>query len=185
VSRPSRLSAYQGGVGGNVNAMGNLPLIDGKLAVRVVAFDSESPGYVDNVFLNQKNTNTSYSQGGRLLARFQPADNFTLDGSFIYQRSFGNDGRWDESAGAFESTFETQLPYDDEFKLFNLIARWDLGPVTATAILSDMERREIYTTTDTSPFFAANYTGAYAAPDCAPIDNSGNPPMPTPRSADA
>jgi iron complex outermembrane receptor protein len=168
-------SVYQGGVGGSVSVMGNFPLIENMLAVRVVGYDSETPGYVDNIVLNQRNTNISHSQGGRFLARFQPNDNFTLDASFIYQHSFGGDGRWDESAGNFKSTFETQLPYDDVFKLYNITAHWDLGVVAATAVVTDMQRRIVSTDTDVSPFFADFYTGANAAPNCAAIDNNGAP----------
>jgi outer membrane receptor protein involved in Fe transport len=142
-----------GAAGYDVEGMVNIPLIKDELAVRVVAYDQYNGGYVDNTFLNQNNVNTSTAQGGRVMARFKPNDNLTIDGSIMYQHAFGQDPKWTYGGPAYDSTAQVQLPYDDKLTIYNLTARWDLGPVAVTAIASDMHRDVMSGAQDTSYFF--------------------------------
>jgi len=60
-----------GGAGGSVDAMVNLPVIDGKLAARLVGFYQKYAGYVDNNRLGLTNINDGFSTGGRGLVRIE------------------------------------------------------------------------------------------------------------------
>jgi iron complex outermembrane recepter protein len=164
-----------GGDGYDVQGMVNIPIIKDEFAVRAVAYEQHDGGYIDNTYLHQNNVNTSDTQGGRLLARFQPNEDLTIDGSIIYQRSYGQDPKWTEGAGAYDSTAQSQLPYDDHIAIYNLTARWDLGPVAATAVVSDFHRKVMSGAQDLSYFFDT-YQNNPA--DCTRFEGGGSPCSP-------
>ena len=148
------VTATQGGDPGyDIQAMLNVPLIKDVLAVRAVVYDQHVGGYIDNTFLHQNNVNSSDTQGGRLMVRFKPRENITIDGSVLYQHADGQDNKWTEGGGAYDSTAQTQLPFDDKLALYNLTGRWDFGPVVATAIVSYMHRQVTSFAQDASYFF--------------------------------
>jgi outer membrane receptor protein involved in Fe transport len=161
-------ASKHGGEGYDVQGMVNIPVIKDELAVRAVVYEQHGGGYIDNTYLHQNNVNTSNTQGGRLMVRFKPNDDLTIDGSIIYEHDYGYDPKWTEGGGAYESTSQVQLPYDDRITIYNLTARWDLGPVIATAIVSDQYRKVQSSAQDLSYLFdeifgsipAANAVGA-------------------------
>ncbi len=59
------------------NAMVNVPLVDDKLAVRLVGYYRDEEGYIDNIGIGVENSNTEVSWGGRASLRWQPSDRFT------------------------------------------------------------------------------------------------------------
>lgn len=88
----------------NASAAVNIPLIDDRLAVRLVGFYEFEGGYIDNVFgttgdyspengtrdnsdLVDEDINDYTVYGGRALLRFQPNDDWTFDGGIVYQNA--------------------------------------------------------------------------------------------------
>ncbi|MGH1559120.1 TonB-dependent receptor plug domain-containing protein [Caulobacter segnis] len=65
-------STKGGNTGYSVKGMVNVPLIEDKLAARLVLYKTEGGGYVDDVLLNKKNINDQHSSGGRLMLGFTP-----------------------------------------------------------------------------------------------------------------
>lgn len=82
----------------------NIPLIDEKLAVRLVGFYENEGGYIDNVLGTtgdysadngtrnnaasvEDDINDYTVYGGRALLRFQPNEDWTVDAGYVYQRS--------------------------------------------------------------------------------------------------
>ena len=75
----------------------NVPLIQDKLALRLVGFTAEDAGWVDNIlgtspggtFDNadyvDENVNTSNTSGARVTLRWTPGENWTLDAQAIFQ----------------------------------------------------------------------------------------------------
>jgi iron complex outermembrane receptor protein len=100
-------SVEDGGEGYDLNGMANIPLIEDKLALRLVGFYAEEPGWVDNVlgvspggtFNNAPWTDDDINErtikGGRAGLRWQPNENWTIDATAIYQDvdqdGFGDD----------------------------------------------------------------------------------------------
>ena len=166
----------RGDPGYDIQAMVNVPLIKDMLAVRGVLYDQHLGGYIDNTFLHQNNVNSSDTQGGRLMARFTPTDKLTIDGSILYQHAYGQDNKWTEGGGSYDSAAQTQLPFDDRLAIYNLTARWDLGPVVATAIVSDMNRRVTSFAQDASYFFNRDLNNPA---DCKVFAGGGLPCTPT------
>jgi iron complex outermembrane recepter protein len=66
----------QGGSAATLQAMVNAPLSD-SLALRVVAFDVNEPGYIDNKGTKTQDGNKLNKSGGRLLATFKPVRELT------------------------------------------------------------------------------------------------------------
>ena len=83
--------------GYEVSGMVNIPLIEDKLALRLVGFTGEDAGYIDNVFglsaggtfdnaaMVSDDVNTSDYDGIRAALRWAIDDNWTLDTTFMYQ----------------------------------------------------------------------------------------------------
>ncbi len=68
-----------GDPGATASGTFNLPLIDGKLALRTTAYYEKRGGYVDNVRLGNEDINSSETTGGRVMLRYQPTESATID----------------------------------------------------------------------------------------------------------
>ncbi|MEM1153032.1 MAG: TonB-dependent receptor [Pseudomonadota bacterium] len=92
-------SKIDGGDDGyDLSAMANIPLIEDTLAMRLVGFYADDPGWIDNVFSISpgrtfdnasevdENVNSSTWYGGRFGVRLQLNDQWTVDFSSIYQK---------------------------------------------------------------------------------------------------
>ena len=65
-------------MGGSVQAMLNAPLVEGLLGVRVSAYDSYTPGYIDNLYSGAKGTNVLRQYGGRIATLWQPSESVSV-----------------------------------------------------------------------------------------------------------
>jgi iron complex outermembrane recepter protein len=164
--------SMQGGSGGyDAEGMVNVPLVHDMLAMRAVWYSEGLGGYVDNTYLNETNVNTYHNDGGRLMLRFMPIDDLTVDGSYFYQYLDGQDPTWYASQGAYNSLAQTQLPVTDRLQIYNLTARWDLHQAIATLVVSDTERK-----TSDAGDVSAFIEGYQNNPgDCAFFAGGGNP----------
>ncbi|MGC1303312.1 MAG: TonB-dependent receptor [Caulobacteraceae bacterium] len=167
-----------GGSGGEINGVLNVPLLD-KLAARVVAFDRDTPGYITNVRTGADDLGDYHSYGGRLLVRYQPLENLTIDGTAYYQRSTGSQPYWFPRVGQYESSTYLAQPISDNVDLYSLTAHYDAGPVTVTAV-SSYENRYQLTTNDLDGYYrglisgpGATGTAATAAAKCQSLFNGG------------
>ncbi|HTB28810.1 MAG TPA: TonB-dependent receptor [Steroidobacteraceae bacterium] len=117
-----------GGTNTSIRGMVNLPLIDDKLAARLVLYRSDDSGYIDNVELGERDANPAYATQGRLAVRWLPSDTFTLDVSALFARlnAQGRNTVYPQlGAYTYESLTAEQL--SDYFKLYNITADWDLS----------------------------------------------------------
>lgn len=74
-----------GGFNYQVKGMVNLPLIDGKLAVRLVGYDDYMSGFIDNPLRDRNNYNNARQDGGRASIKWQIDDDTSLVGQAFYQ----------------------------------------------------------------------------------------------------
>jgi outer membrane receptor protein involved in Fe transport len=129
-----------GGTGYDVSAMVNFPIADGKAAIRLVGFQAEDAGYIDNVlggspvgaqypaggvstFDNaefvKKDVNSVTTSGARATLRWHAAENWTVDLGAIYQKveedGFGDTDLGNEGYYANEDLGEwEQLRFEAE-----------------------------------------------------------------------
>ncbi|MDY6949760.1 MAG: TonB-dependent receptor, partial [Pseudomonadota bacterium] len=69
------------------NGMVNLPLVDDKLALRVVGFYRDEEGYLDNLGTGVENSNTLIDWGGRAILLWQPNDALSVRLLASYEHS--------------------------------------------------------------------------------------------------
>ncbi|MFC0203945.1 TonB-dependent receptor [Novosphingobium soli] len=157
-----------GGFGYFVNGMVNVPLVKDVLAARAVLYRRDSDGYIDNTFLNRKNVNDYTATGGRLMLRFTPTSNFTLDGTAAFENTDAVSATWNPAVGEYKSAAQVNLPYTDKSQLYSLTANWDVGFANLTSITSYQHRKSAYAADD------SYYIGTYrTAARCASYVNAG------------
>ncbi len=144
----------QGGENYNINAMANVPIIEDKLAVRLVGYYSDDSGYIDRyvgafpldndpaTFPDYKNLGTAYkrnkdvndqtTKGARLVVRLQPTENLEIMPSVYAQRiKMNGSPTYDNPPGADHlGQFRIQdVPevYNDEWVLYNLTMKYQMG----------------------------------------------------------
>ena len=139
-----------GDVGYQADAMVNVPLGE-QLAARAVAYHRERGGYIDNQRLGVEDINEEEASGGRLLLRYSPSDTLTLDLAAHIQREDSAVSAWEHTIGDYQSRTATQLPIEDDFELYNLTLKWDLGFATLTGVGS-VFNRDLLVTIDGTRF---------------------------------
>jgi iron complex outermembrane receptor protein len=146
------------GGGGNeeVDALINHPLIPGYLAIRVMLFDRNNSGYLDqyptapNNYLVvlpgpvDRNINTEQTFGGRIAVEAKPTDDFTATLATYYQHmDLGAPFTFDAPPGTFSDPIQSRLvrePSTDQVQLYTLTLHDEVHPVHLTSSTSYMDR---------------------------------------------
>ena len=68
----------------------NVPIGD-TAAIRLIGFDRKSPGYIDNLQLNMKDSNSLKQHGARLMGTWQPTEDWNIALTGAMQRTSIND----------------------------------------------------------------------------------------------
>jgi iron complex outermembrane receptor protein len=142
--------------------MVNVPLIQDKLAARLVLYEAEQGGYIDDVLLNKKDINDQHSTGGRLMLGFTPTDNLTINASGLFQKTtLDGQNSWYPALGAkdYSTNARTIAPTDDNLRVYNVTAKWDLGFATLTGT-SSYYKWTLLRNSDYSPTLSANRANA-------------------------
>ncbi|CAN5292384.1 TonB-dependent receptor [soil metagenome] len=158
-----------GGLSYTVNGMVNAPVVNDLLAARLVVYRRYSDGWIDNVRLNKQGVNEATSDGGRLMLRLTPAPNLTIDGSAAIENTDAFSPVWNPDLGRYKIQNYIELPYKNRSQIYNVTGKWDVGPVTLTAVTSYQHRRFTYTSGDDSFTVLTQRTAA----GCARIANAG------------
>ncbi|WP_343699793.1 TonB-dependent receptor [Caulobacter sp.] len=126
-----------GSAGYSVKGMVNVPLIEDKLAARLVLYKTEGGGYVDDVLLNKKDINDQHSSGGRLMLGFTPTENLTINASGLYQKTvLDGQNSWYPAVGKYATNARVIAPTSDNLRMYNVTGKWDLNFATVTATSS-------------------------------------------------
>ena len=111
-----------GDSGYQFNGMVNIPIIEDQLAVRVVAFKRDDPGFIDNVAYGEDDINDVDTEGGRVALRWTPNDRFTATGTIYYQdQNVGGGFHYNPSIDEDNPKTDaiSREPYNDEQVLYN------------------------------------------------------------------
>ncbi|GAA4716321.1 TonB-dependent receptor [Sphingomonas lutea] len=143
-----------GGVGGSLKGAINLPM-GPAAAVRVVAYGTHFPGFIDSIGpYDKNNVNDGDRYGVRAALLFQPTPEFKITPRIVYQKvDTGGFNRQDEyilSNNAFVTGGDTldereqYLQFREKFRdktwLADLVASYDFGPVELTSVSSYLNR---------------------------------------------
>lgn len=146
--------------GGSMDAMVNLPVIDNKVAVRLVGFYQQYAGYVDNSRFGTTNINDGHSTGGRALIRITPIDRLTVDLAAYYQDVATGSPRWVlETGQPWVTNARAESGNFDTDRIFSATAHYDLDFATITGVSSYFDRNKI-TDGDVSNTFLGRDTAA-------------------------
>ncbi|WP_236626877.1 TonB-dependent receptor [Sphingomonas sp. MM-1] len=147
------MSAVDGGsMGASTDAMINLPIVEDKLAIRVVGNYNQFAGYVDNEFYGTTNINDGYSYGGRALVRFTPTDELTVDLAAYYEKVSTDSPRWIAETGKrYVTDGRSESGNYDKNRIYSGTINYDFGPVALTAVTTyfDRDRTQVGDVSDT------------------------------------
>ena len=187
-------SVEHGEMGWDADAMVNIPLIENKLAIRLVGFGAKDAGFIDNVLSNTpgrienigtddeiyvpgSKTNAAYAGkdlnsadwlGGRISARWFMTDTWSLTGIYNYSNTEVNGyNDFDPTTGDLQTIkFQDEL-WDDEWSNFQLTLDGDLGFAQTTSSLAYFERDTAYQFDGTSGVaYYHSVLGAYGRGSC-------------------
>ncbi|MFS2110704.1 TonB-dependent receptor [Sphingomonas sp. Sphisp140] len=131
-------STRHGDPGGDAAAMLNLPLVPGRIGLRLVGYAELAGGYVDNVLLHKDDINGITTLGGRATLRAALGD-WTVDIGGVAQTIRGDDSPWIDAAdgpSVLSRATPDRLGYVDDYRLadLTLFRRWgDLSLISSTA----------------------------------------------------
>ncbi len=113
-----------GGVGNSVEAVLNVPLVDGRAGLRAVLYDRRTVGWLDNPRLGANDTNESETIGGRLSGLVRVGDTWTVSASIVGQNIASGDADYlDVNAAQEQRSARLLEPYEMNFHLASLAAR--------------------------------------------------------------
>lgn len=134
-------------------AVANVPLIQDKLGARVVVWGDTGGGYIEQNRNGRqfKDVNDQTVWGGRLTLASQVTDAFKVTLMGLYQESEADGSQYFEFGQPdYQNISPTQEPFEDEIKLFSVIADYDAGFGTFTGTASYMDR-ELFFSRDSTP----------------------------------
>ncbi len=189
-------SVSKGDTGYNVAAMANIPLVDGKVGLRLVGFVEEEAGYIDNILADspggtfdnaefvEEDINSSTNTGARAALRFTPGDNWVVDTTAIFQKreldGYGDteiadrffEGR---EIGDLEQIRFNEDRWTDEWYQLAVTAEGSLGFADLMVTGSFFNRETIYEADATAYQFAFNQLTDIYYPNYAFYDFGGDP----------
>ena len=152
--------------GGNYDTNGevNIPIIDGKVALRAVGWTVDDSGYINQVRVGAgttdpvgvvKGVNNDVVRGGRISLRIQPIDALTIDASYTNQSEHSNGSSRYTPAGvtAFQlagtptikgcdlcNTDVTASPSNDHLQVYSLTVNYKFQYGTLTGTTNEYDR---------------------------------------------
>ncbi len=124
------------------NGMINVPLVEDKLALRVVGFYRDEEGWVDNVGTGIDDANALKSFGGRAALRWEPTSNLNMQLTVIKEDNKPKDsGLINPDRGEFVRYSIRPDLFQANFTSYNFSLDYDLGfaNLTSSSTYSDTE----------------------------------------------
>ena len=119
------------------NAIANVPLVPGTLAVRAAIGRRRSGGVIDNDTLRLTDTDGVTRESERLLATWTPDDDLTLEATWLNQRNRIDDAGVAEAAAARLTTqAPVRVPNKERLSLLTATLHWSPGPIRMTGTAS-------------------------------------------------
>ncbi|BBD99139.1 TonB-dependent receptor [Sphingobium amiense] len=122
----------------------NLPVVTDKLGLRVSIYNRETAGYIDNIGIGRKNSNSTQTIGGRVAALFVPTERLSIEASALFQRITSDDstavtlvGQTGVPAyGRYVRSTKFPETYRQRAQNYALKIDWDLDFATLTSSTS-------------------------------------------------
>jgi iron complex outermembrane recepter protein len=159
-----------------VSGVLNLPLVQDKLALRLVGFTARDGGFIDNVLgtspggtfnnasvVEENAAGEADYRGGRASLRWDANDRWSVTGNIVYQdlESSGNTEHMPERVGDLEQVRFIDEFRQDEWTQFGLTIEGDVGFAQLVSATSYFTREILYQIDNTE--YVAYLRGFYAA----------------------
>ncbi len=123
----------------------NLPVIEDKLAVRIVGSMSDKEGWIDNVSTGSDGVNETESTSLRATLLAQLSDNFSLELLAMHdEQELDGLSQVVDSLGDLETNLLEDEFSDTEIDLYALTLKYDLGFAELTSVSSWFEKEKDY-----------------------------------------
>ena len=133
----------------------NLPLVPGRLGVRVLGFRTLEGGYIDDSGRGLANVNRTHKDGGRATLAFRPGA-WRIDLGLVEQNIQADDGQYARRGLApLTRTDRVAQPFDNDYLLAHLTVARDWGR-TSFVSASAFVRQRVESRFDFTPNGAAN-----------------------------
>lgn len=120
--------------GGDVGGIANIPLAQGRSALRVVAYAAEDGGYIDDIGRGQVNTNQTHTLGGRSALRITLFSGWTVDIGGIVQNIRNDDAQYaDRGFSPLTRDSVAAQPSYNLFRAGEVVAAGPLGAIEASS----------------------------------------------------
>lgn len=130
-----------GGFSESAEAMVNVPLVTDKIALRVVGYDQHFSGFVDDPFLDTRNTNGTDVSGARASLAWQPDGQWMFAANFTAQDIESEDSQYYiEALGPENRNNLLPEPHSDRITIGSLSANRDLGWANLVSNFSYVKR---------------------------------------------
>ena len=121
-----------GGIGGSVDAILNLPLVEDRLGIRAVGYTVRDGGWIDNIG-GRRDANRTSIVGGRVAIRWQPAPDWTIDLGAVTQSLNVRDSQYvTASHETLDRVAPIAEPTDNDVQALSGVAQGQFGNVKAT-----------------------------------------------------
>lgn len=150
----SALTTHGGKAGGLASAMVNIPLLDGRAAVRLVGYTERQGGYVDDLGQGRSDVNDTRRSGARLSARVRLRSDWTVESGVASQWINSKDTQYAQrDIGTYARRNRIAEPHDNDFLEVHVGARGSLlgqdAKLTLAAVRHDLSSR--YDASDAPP----------------------------------
>jgi len=98
-------------------AMVNLPLLQGRAAVRGVAYIDQLPGYLDNPVLGREDVNRGHRSGQRLSALVELPGDWEAQAGLARQSIKSDDSQYVQGGGPLQRDAHIAEPHDNDFAM--------------------------------------------------------------------
>ncbi|MBC7668223.1 MAG: TonB-dependent receptor [Gemmatimonadaceae bacterium] len=161
----TNLGATHGGdASDGLSGMVNLPILNGRGAVRVVLYRDQQGGYIDDAGLGLKNVNRTLRSGGRVNVKVDLGDGWTLTGGGGAQFINSDDTQYGLATEApYTRRNHVREPHDNDFAEAHLNLKGQIGAVQARWTISavDHDITSRYDATAAPPISPAPGPAAY------------------------
>lgn len=152
-------AVQHGAIGTGGDAVVNLPLVPGTLAIRGLVYAFQRPGWIDNAG-QRRDANMTTIDGGRLALRWRPADGWLVDAGAIMQDINSRDSQYVLSSDdtlSRDSRFAE--PSDNDFRSLHLTIDGRIGDVRLLSATSFVDHVVDYTLDATAAAAALKASG--------------------------
>jgi outer membrane receptor protein involved in Fe transport len=152
-------SMTDGEVGGHIKGMVNIPLAEGRSALRLVGYTTEYGGFIDALGENgtrAKDVNSGRRTGARAALTFDVTDSLSITPRVVYQEIETDGFNRQEVFNLYANPYTTTRPaiqlgkreqyllrgeeFSDETTLIDLVVNANLGSVDLTVVGSQIDR---------------------------------------------